>query len=99
MDLIAMVQSRVNVLLIVAIIVILEVVKRTLVSKGVNVSSSVWKFSVLIAGLLAALLTFDYTDFSFQQLIVDSIVYSGVATVVYQTSKEFIQNAVRSLGK
>lgn len=99
MDLIAMVQSRVNVLLIVAIIVILEVVKRTLASKGVNVSSSVWKFSVLIAGLLAALLTFDYTDFSFQQLIVDSIVYSGVATVVYQTSKEFIQNAVRSLGK
>lgn len=73
----------VNVGLIAGIIIFIQLIKYFFP----KIKPNVWKIIVFIFGMIAAFLVTDFNDFSIQQLISNMIIYSGAATVFYQTGK------------
>lgn len=92
MDLQQLISGRVDTLLVISIILILEITKTTLKAQRVEAPWWVWKYAVLFAGIVAALISHDYSSFSIQTLLVETIVYAGVSTVIYRASKDVIKS-------
>jgi len=76
----------VNVLLIAAIIIVIEVVKQILKEAvKVVVPIWVWKLAVLVLGVAAAIITGGYE--TTKEFILACVLYAAAASLFYQTGK------------
>ena len=79
-----------NLILIIAIIVIMEIVKKILVKKF-TINNDVWKLVVVGMGFVATLIQFSLDNmvspFNFVLFVSAGIIYAGVATLIYQSGK------------
>jgi hypothetical protein len=79
---------------ITSIIVCIQTIKQILKDKGFNISKNVWKIIVIIMGFPMAAMNNILTGWegkTILQIIINyivlSVIYSAVATLIYQTGK------------
>lgn len=81
----AIFEGRVDTVLIVAMIILIEIVKQCLSAGKIKPPVWVWKLSVVVLGLVAAILAADFAAVTARDVIISMLLYAGCATVVYQT--------------
>jgi len=83
----AIFEGRVDTLLVLAMIILIEVVKRVFGQTKVQVPVWIWKLAVIVLGMVAALLAADWGTLKVREVVVSMIMYAGCASLVYQTIK------------
>lgn len=79
-----------NLLFIVVIIGLIQLFKEIILKKW-QINSDVWKVVAFLSGFFIALLQFGldnaFVNFDIYLYVASSLIYGGVATIVYQTGK------------